>query len=220
MKKLCSIVLMIAMVCTLAFSVNAAPGVFLSSPSNNRTPIIIDFECSDPNWKGEIYITSYGDRNVLDLIEREKFEKAYDSIRNSSSVSNLIPGISDIAANLNVPAEDLGISDLFHIGVSDITDGIFKIKLDSDIIKNFVGLVYFEDGEWKIVEDAYIDDDGYLVFSTKLPGTYAVVVDVDNSIVDIPITGDAFSWALVAIMAVSAAGIVVLVVSYRKKTVK
>ncbi|MBQ7818374.1 MAG: hypothetical protein IJ341_01625 [Bacteroidales bacterium] len=220
MKKLCSIVLMIAMVCTLAFSVNAAPGVFLSSPSNNRTPIIIDFECSDPNWKGEIYITSYGDRNVLDLIEREKFEKAYDSIRNSSSVSNLIPGISDIAANLNVPAEDLGISDLFHIGVSDITDGIFKIKLDSDTIKNFVGLVYFEDGEWKIVEDAYIDDDGYLVFSTKLPGTYAIVVDVDNSIVDIPITGDAFSWALVAIMAVSAAGIVVLVVSYRKKTVK
>lgn len=220
MKKLCSIVLMIAMVCTLAFSVNAAPGVFLSSPSNNRTPIIIDFECSDPNWKGEIYITSYGDRNVLDLIEREKFEKAYDSIRNSSSVSNLIPGISDIAANLNVPAEDLGISDLFHIGVSDITDGIFKIKLDSDTIKNFVGLAYFEDGEWKIVEDAYIDDDGYLVFSTKLPGTYAIVVDVDNSIVDIPITGDAFSWALVAIMAVSAAGIVVLVVSYRKKTVK
>lgn len=220
MKKLCSIVLMIAMVCTLAFSVNAAPGVFLSSPSNNRTPIIIDFECSDPNWKGEIYITSYGDRNVLDLIEREKFEKAYDSIRNSSSVSNLIPGISDIAANLNVPAEDLGISDLFHIGVSDITDGVFKIKLDSDTIKNFVGLVYFEDGEWKIVEDAYIDDDGYLVFSTKLPGTYAIVVDVDNSIVDIPITGDAFSWALVAIMAVSAAGIVVLVVSYRKKTVK
>lgn len=220
MKKLCSIVLMIAMVCTLAFSVNAAPGVFLSSPSNNRTPIIIDFECSDSNWNGEIYITSYGDRNVLELIEREKFENAYDSIRNSSSISDLIPGISDIASNLNVSADNLGISDLFHIGVSDITDGIFKIKLDSDTIKNFVGLVYFEDGEWKIVEDAYIDDDGYLVFSTKLPGTYATIVDVDNSIVDIPITGDAFSWALVAIMAVSAAGIVVLVVSYRKKTVK
>lgn len=206
------------MVCTLAFSVNAAPGVFLESPSFNRTPTIVDFECSDPNWKGEIYITSYGDRNVLDLIEREKIEKAYDSIRNSSSVSTLIPGISDVAANLNVSPDNLGISDLFHIGVSDITDGIFKIKLDSDTIMNFVGLVYFEDGEWKIVEDAYIDDDGYLVFSTKLPGTYAVVVDVDNSIIDVPGTGNVFSWVLVAVMAASAAGIVILVVSYRKKT--
>ena len=220
MKKLFSIVLMVAMVLTMAVTVNAAPGVFLSSPSNNRTPIIVDFECSDPNWKGEIYITSYGDRNVLELIEREKFENAYDSIRNSSSISDLIPGISDIASNLNVSADNLGISDLFHIGVSDITDGVFKIKLDADTLKNFVGLVYFEDGEWKIVDDAYIDEDGYLVFTTKLPGTYAVVVDVDNSIIDIPITSDVFSWALVAIMVASSVGIVVLVVNYRKKRVE
>lgn len=220
MKKLFSAILMITMVCALVFSVNAAPGMFINSPSFNRVPIIVDFECSDPNWKGDIYITSFGDRNVLDLIEREKLENAYDSIRDANNLATLIPGISDIAANLNVSTNNLGISDLFHIGVTESTDGNFKIKLDADTLKNFVGLVYFEDGEWKIVEDAYIDEDGYLNFTTKLPGDYAIVVDVDNSMIDTPVTGNVFSWTLVAIMTASAAGIVILVVSYRRKTAK
>lgn len=219
MKKIVSILIIAVMVCSLAFSASAAPGVFIESPSNNRTPVIEDYECSDPNWKGEIFITSFGDRNVLDLIEREKLENAYDSIKNSNSVSSLIPDISDIAANINVSLDNLGISDLFHIGVSEITDGDFTIKLQADTIKNFVGLVHFDNGEWHIVENAHIEND-LLVFNTKLPGVYAIVVDVDSSIIDVPVTGDIFSWILASVVILSAAGIVVLVVSYRKKSVK
>ena len=219
MKKLFSAILMFVMICALTFSANAAPGLFIESPSFNRTPIIVDFECSDPNWKGDIYITSFGDRNVLDIIEREKLENAYDSIRNSSNISTLIPGISDIAANLNISSDNLGISDLFHIGISDITDGNFKIKLEADTIKNFVGLVYFDNGEWHIVEDAYIDGE-HLIFTTELPRACAIVVDVDNSIIDAPVTGDIFSWALLAVIAISATGIVVLIVSYRRRITK
>lgn len=218
MKKFFAIAIMFAMVCAMTLSVAAAPANFLQSPSFNKTPVIIDFECSDPDWKGEIYITSYGDRNVLDLIDREKLENAYNSIRDALNVSTLIPDIADIATNLGVSSDKLGISDLFHIGISDSTDGKFKIKLDSETIKNFVGLVYFEDGAWHVVDGAFIDDNGYLVFTTELPRAFAVVVDVDESVIDVPITGDTLSWVLVTVMVASAAGIVVLVISYRKKT--
>ncbi len=217
MKKLFAIFLMVVMVCTMSLSVAAAPGVFLQSPSFNKTPIIIEFECSDPDWKGEIYITSYGDRNILDIIEREKLEDAYESIRNSNGVSSLIPDIADIAENLNVSTDNLGISDLFHIGISDSTDGKFKIKLDADTINNFVGLVYYEDGKWHVVDDAMVEGE-YLVFTTELPRAFAIVVDVDDSVIDVPITGNVLSWALVSVMVASAAGIVFLVISYRKRT--
>jgi len=216
MKKFFAIILMAVMVCAMTLSVGAAPGGFLQSPSFNKTPIIVDFECSDPDWKGEIFITSYGDRNVLDLVEREKLEDAYNSIRDAFGISSLIPDITDIATNLNVSPDNLGISDLFHIGISDISDGNFKIKLDAETINNFVGLVYYEDGQWRVVEDAVIEGE-YLSFSTSLPRAFAVVVDVDNSIIDVPITGDVISWVLVSVVVASAAGIVILLLSYRKR---
>lgn len=216
MKKFFAIILMAVIVCAMTLSVGAAPGGFLQSPSFNKTPIIVDFECSDPDWKGEIFITSYGDRNVLDLVEREKLEDAYNSIRDAFGISSLIPDITDIATNLNVSPDNLGISDLFHIGISDISDGNFKIKLDAETIKNFVGLVYYEDGQWRVVEDAVVEGE-YLSFSTSLPRAFAVVVDVDNSIIDVPITGDVISWVLVSVVVASAAGIVILLLSYRKR---
>jgi len=216
MKKTFAIILMFAMVCAMSLSVGAAPANFLQSPSYNKTPIIGDFECSDPNWKGDIFITSYGDRNVLDLVDREMLESAYESIRDASNISSLIPDISGIASNLNVSPENLGISDLFHIGISDSTDGKFKIKLDSETIKNFIGLVYYENGQWHVVDGATIEDE-YLVFTTDLPRAFAVVVDVDNSIIDVPVTGDVVSWILISVIAVSAAGMIVLFVSYKRK---
>lgn len=217
MKKIFALILTLAMVCMMTLSVGAAPANFLQSPSFNKTPIIVDFECSDPNWKGDIFITSFGDRNVLELIDREKLEDAYNSIRDAVNIETLIPDIKDIAANLNVPTENLGISDLFHIGISESTDVKFNIKLDSETIKNFVGLVYFEDGKWHVLEDATIEG-GYLVFTTDLPRAFAVVVDVDNSVIDVPVTGDAISWVLAAVVVASAAGIVILAISYKKKS--
>lgn len=217
MKKTLAIILMIVMVCAMTISVGAAPGSFIQSPSFNKTPIIVDFECSDPDWKGEIYITSYGDRNVLDLLDREKLENAYNSIRDALGVTTLVPDITDIATNMGVSSDNLGISDLFHIGITDSTDGKFKIKLDSETIKNFVGLIYYENGEWHIVEDATIEDD-LLVFSTDLPRAFAIVVDVDSSVIDAPVTGDVLSWILVSVMVASAAGIVVLLISYKKRS--
>lgn len=221
MKKLFAIILMAIMVSTMVFSASAAPGSFIESPSLNKAPIIIEYYNEDGDCIGEIYVTSYGDRNVLELVERENLESAYDSIRNSTTVSVLIPDIVDVAEKLNVSPDNLAISDLFSISLDDCINhdehGYFSIKLQPDTVENFVGLVYFENGEWHVVEDAKLDGD-CVIFTTDVPRAMAIVVDVDNSIIDVPVTGQIIPWILMGVIALSAAGIVVLVISYRKRT--
>ncbi len=221
MKKFLAIILMALMVCSMTLSASAAPGSFIESPSLNKAPIIVEYYNEDGDCIGKIYVTSYGDRNVLELVERENLENAYDSIRNSTTVSVLIPDIVDIAQNLNISPDNLAVSDLFNLSLEDCENhdehGYFSIKLQPDTVKNFVGLVYFEDGEWHVVEDAKVEGD-CLIFKTDVPRAFAIVVDVDNSVIDVPTTGQIIPWVLMGVIALSAAGIVVLVVSYRKRT--
>lgn len=221
MKKLFAIILMAVMVCSMAFSASAAPGSFIESPSLNKAPIIVEYYNEDGECIGKIYVTSYGDRNVLELVERENLENAYDSIRNSTTVSVFIPDIIDVAQKLNVSPDNLAISDLFNLSLEDCDNhdehGYFSIKLQPDTVENFVGLVYFENGEWHVIEDAKVDGD-CLIFTTDVPRALAIVVDVDNSIIDVPVTGQIIPWVLMGVIALSAAGIVVLLVNYRKRT--
>lgn len=221
MKKLFAIILMALMICAMTVSVCAAPGGFIESPSLNKAPIIVEYYNSDGDCVGVLYVTSYGDRNVLELVERENIESAYDSIRNATTVTTLNPELSDIATNLNVSPDNLAVSDLFHISLDDCEyhdeHGYFFIKLQPETVKNFVGLMYFENGEWHIIEDAKVDGE-YLTFTTDVPRALAIVVDVDNSVIDVPVTGEIMPWVLMGVIVASAVGIVVLVISYRKRT--
>ena len=220
MKKFLAIILMVVMVCAMTLSVSAAPGGFIQSPSLNKAPILVEYYNSDGECIGVLYITSYADRNVLELSEREIIESAYESIRNTNSVSSLNSQLSDIAANLNVSAGNLAISDLFNLSMEDCPlhddHGYFSIKLQADTLEHFVSLMYFEDGKWHIVDDAKIDGE-YLTFTTDVPRALAIVVDVDDSVIDVPVTGDIIPWMLMALMAISAVGIIILVISYKKK---
>lgn len=221
MKKLFAIVMMVVMVCAMTLSVGAAPGGFIQSPSLNTAPILVEYYNSDGECVGVLYVTSYGDRNVLELSERENIEAAYESIRNATNVSSLNSQLSGIASNMNISADNLAISDLFNLSMEDCPvhddHGYFSIKLQSETLKSFVGLMYFENGEWNIVEDAKIDGE-YLTFTTDVPRALAIVVDVDDSVIDVPVTGDIIPWILIAVMAASAVGIVVVLVSYKKKS--
>lgn len=221
MKKLFAIILMAVMVFTMAFSAAAAPGAFIDSPSFNKAPIIIEYYNSDGECQGVVYVTAYGDRNVLELVERENLEKAYESIRNTTTITALVPDLVDIAEKLNVSPDNLAVSDLFNLSLKDCFNhdehGYFSIKLQPETVKNFVGLMYFADGEWHVIEDTKIEGD-CLIFTTDVPRAMAIVVDVDNSIIDVPVTGDIFSWILVGVMAAAVAGVVVTVIVYKKKS--
>lgn len=221
MKKIFAVILMVVVVCAMTLSVSAAPGGFIESPSLNKAPIIVEYYNSDGDCVGILYVTSYGDRNVLELVERENLEAAYESIRNTTTVSSLNSQLSDIAANLNISADNLAVSDLFNLSMDDCIEhdehGHFSIKLQADTLNHFVGLMYYEDGQWHVIEDAKVDGE-YLTFTTDVPRALAIVVDVDDSVIDVPVTGEIIPWILISVMVVSAAGIVVVLVGYKKRS--
>lgn len=223
MKKLSVVVMAVVMVLALCLNVGAA-GWFVKSPSGNDAPIIIEFENEDPNCTASLTIIPYKDRVTLTDEEREEMEDAYDDIVNADDLGELCDALEKLADLAGVSIIDLAVSDLFYIDMDNCDvhyeHGKFKIKLDADTLKGFVGLMQMIDGEWVLVEDAVIDENGYLVFSADELGSFAVVVDKTKNDTTSPQTGDptmeiaVYSSTAVVMLAAFAA-----VVAYKKKRV-
>ncbi|MBR0447681.1 MAG: LPXTG cell wall anchor domain-containing protein [Clostridia bacterium] len=195
MKKILAVCLATLMV--LGMSTTAFAAGFVSSPSSMDAPAVISFEPLDKDCSAELIVVSYGDRDKLPKEQRELFEKAYESLKDSK----------------------LSISDLFFLtseGCDDHDDHKgFKIALDADTLKNFADLMWMdEDGNWHSVEGAFINADGYLEFTLDyLNVPMAIVVKEATS----PQTGDNNSIYIYGIlMLVSAAAVVVLAVKSKK----
>ncbi len=193
MKKLLVTAMAVVMVFAMCINVGAA-GWFIKSPSGNDAPIIIEFENEDPNCTASLTIIPYKDRVTLTDEERQEFEDAYNDIVNAEDLGELCDALEKLANLAGVSILDLAVSDLFYIDMNDCEPheehGKFKIKLDADTLKGFVGFMQLIDGEWVLVEDAMIDENGYLVFSAEELGTFAVVVDKTANETTSPQTGD------------------------------
>lgn len=165
MKKLLSVCLVLVMV--ICFSVTAmAEGGFISSPSLNPAPEVI--EPTD----GSIVVHSYSKRNELSEDKRNALEDAYNSIKSTNN-------LSDLNGALN--GKNIGVSDLFNVGYNGTNAaGNHSVTLKADTLNNFVALMTYVNGEWKIVEGAKIQN-GNLVFTAKDFGPYAIVVNTDGT---------------------------------------
>lgn len=226
MKKVVAICLMMVMVLSMSVNVFAAPGGFVSSPSGNPAPEVVIFTPSDDDCKGRLVVTAYGDRHDLSEALREMLEKAYDSIVNSDDLTKLNAELAKIAADKNIGGADLAVSDLFDIHVTgcDYHDGHvgFDITLDADALSHFVGLLHMnKDGEWKLVTDAEVVNNGeHLKFSVDSFSPFAIVIDTSSGTPDAPPTGDNSMIHIYAIiMAVSAIAIIVIAVKSKKQRV-
>lgn len=226
MKKVVAICLMMVMVLSMSVNVFAAPGGFVSSPSGNPAPEVVIFTPSDDDCKGRLVVTAYGDRHDLSEALREMLEKAYNSIVNSDDLTKLNAELAKIAADKNIGGADLAVSDLFDIHVTgcDYHDGHvgFDITLDADALSHFVGLLHMnKDGEWKLVTDAEVVNNGeHLKFSVDSFSPFAIVIDTSSGTPDAPQTGDNSMIHIYAIiMAVSAIAIIVIAVKSKKQRV-
>lgn len=226
MKKVLAIFLTMIMVMGMSVTVLAAPGGFVSSPSGNPALTVVDFDPSDDDCTGKLVVTLYGDRHDLSDSLRALFEKAYKSIVNSDDLTNLNAELAKIAANKNIAGADLAVSDLFDIHVTgcDYHDGHvdFDITLDADALSHFVGLLHMnKDGEWKLVTDAEVVNNGeYLKFSVDSFSPFAIVIDTSSGTPDAPQTGDNSMIHIYAIiMAVSALVVIVIAVKSKKQRV-
>lgn len=226
MKKVLAICLTMVMVMSMSATVLAAPGGFVSSPSGNPAPTVVDFDPSDDDCTGRLVITLYGDRYDLSDALRSLFEKAYKSIVNSDDLTNLNAELAKIAANKNIAGADLAVSDLFDIHVTgcDYHDEHvdFDITLDADTLNRFVGLLHMnKDGVWELVTDAEVVNNGeHLKFSVDSFSPFAIVVDTSSGTSVAPQTGhNSMIHIYLIVMALSTLAVIGIAVKSKKQRV-
>lgn len=220
MKKVLASIFAIVLALTVTVTAIAAPGGFVSSPSGNKAPSLIDGKNTDEDCPAELEITPYADRDDLDDETQKEFEEAYKSIAENDDLTKISDDLGKIADDKDISPSNLAVSDLFDISYTSCDDhddhGAFDITLDPEVLDGFVALMRFEDGEWVVVDNAKVDGD-HLKFTTEVLGQFAIVVNTGSGSGDAPQTNDTFPWVYIVLMAVSAIGLVVVAVMLKKK---
>ena len=181
MKKIITVFLALIMLMTMSVAVFAETGGFVESPSNNQAPTLVEGTNESEDCTAALLITAYADRFELPETIRTKIEEAYDIIRNNPDLSALNSKLADIAADLGIKTTDLAVSDMFDISATDCNGhadhGHFDITLKADTLKNFVCLLHYYNGEWRVVEDAEVTQNGeHLEFTEDEFSPFAIVV--------------------------------------------
>lgn len=224
MKKLLAICLTVVMLMSFGVIAFAAPNNFISSPSGQSAPEIVDFSVESEDCVADLVITPYSERDTLPEDVREKFEKAYEEIVSASNLAKLNAELSKIAENMNIPEENLVVSELFDIRYINCSKheghGYFDIVLKPEVLKGFVALLHLNGDNWELVEGARVENNGiHLVFSIDDFSPFAIVVNTAENDSVAPSTGEIVNIVLYAsIMLVSAVALVFVWVKFRKKS--
>jgi len=204
MKKVLALVLTLVMMAALTVTVFAA-GAFVSSPSGNQAPGLVEFENEDKDCTATIVVTSFANRGSLSEAARALLEKAYNQILGATDLSSLNADLAKLAKKLGITTADLAVSDLFDISATEDVDhdehGAFDITLKADTLKNFVALLHYNGTEWEIVEGAKVKDGNHLVFEIDDFSPFAIV----TSTVDFPEKSFPW-WILIVIVAAGGLG--------------
>ena len=225
MKKVLSIVMALAMVLCMSIAASADPGKFISSPSGNSAPTLVESAPGSDDCDADLVITPYSDRDDLPAEIKTQMEKAYQSIVSAASVTDLNAAIAEVAEAKGIPAENLTISDLFdirYISCDEHSDhGKFQIVIKADTIKKFVALLHFNNGSWEIVEDAEVktvDGELRLTFSISDFSPFAIVINSEGATDSKPPKTGVESFAIGALaISVAAAAAVVFLSKKSKK---
>ena len=210
MKKTLAICVVILMLIAMSVSVFANPGSFDESPSGKPGPDLIEGDNESEACTSVVIVTAYGDRDELSADDRIEIESAYTSIVGAPAVTSLNGDVAAVAEEKGVAAAALAVSDLFEVSATGCEShddhGTYRIVLDSETLNKFVCLLKFENGAWTIVESAEITtEEGYLEFTDKTLGTYAIVVSTGDAPVA-PAPDNGFPWWIVVVAASVGAG--------------
>ncbi len=235
MKKLLAFLLMVVMVVTMTVAAHAADNSFLISPTLRPAPSLIGFKNVVEECLAEIIVTAYANRHLLPDSLKALIEEAYDILSNTKDLGTLNSKLAEYADKLNVSTSDFAVSDLFDIRMEGCDDheghGSFDITLAPESLKNFVCLLHFNNGQWDIVENAVVTNNGtHLQFTADEFSPFAIVVNTkaadepgtsEDDSSEIPgKPGDSSNTAAYAvIMLGSALSVIVLARKLRKQSV-
>jgi hypothetical protein len=217
MKKVLAICMTLVMVMSMmSMTVLADHGNFVSSPSGNSAPIIIEFESESEDCTALLVVTPYSERETLPEEKKEDLEQAYDEIVKAEVLSDLHGAIAQVAASKGIALEDLAVSDMFDVSYYDCEvhddHGYFEIVLKPETLKNFVALLHLSNGKWEHVDNAEVTgaNRDHLRFFVDDLSPFAIVVDTEPASSQ-PGTNDPFDiMPYVIVMVISASAAIVL----------
>jgi hypothetical protein len=220
MKKIVVLCLTLVMVASLALTAFAAPGAFTVSPWGNPAPELISGTPVTEGCTGKLVITPYSQKNTLDEATRLVLEEAYDQIANNTVESAFTTALAALAAAKEMEVSELSVSDLFdvsYIGCNEHGehDG-FVITLKTETLQSFVGLMHFNGQTWETLDAEWDAEAGTVTFAVETLSPFAIVVD-NGTGEQPPQTGDRALVLYGAVMAVTAAGLALVLVSLKKK---
>ena len=219
MKKALAIILsLVIVVCAgvMAF----AEGGFVSSPSGNDAPTIVEIIYEDGSCKPRVVVTPYADREDLENDKEEDMNAAYTEIYSNKDLTKICPALKEVSVKLGKNYLNFAVSDLFDVSLYHNLPhsycGTITIKLEAETLKNFVALLHRNaNGKWEVVPDVVVNAaESTITFSAKDFSPYAIVVDkaADSA----PDTGSSI-YIPAIVMAVSAVSLAVVLFSLKKK---
>lgn len=115
MKKFATMLL--ALLLTAALTVPAMATTFTPSSENKDAPEIISATFEDgTDAKGYLIVTPYSKKDSADPSIRESLERAYEDVKNASTLDKLNSDVNTLLKNYpHVKVEDLVASDLFDL---------------------------------------------------------------------------------------------------------
>lgn len=160
----------------------------LVDESSNENGVSIKEKNIDAdNWAKLVY-TPYENIDTLSNDKITDIEAAYKSIVDAANVSALNQGIEGLAIKANTTIDDLLIRDVFDLSYycsngfeskhSGEYNELMNINLDVGQMKNFVCLLHYVNGEWKIVTGASVvgTNNSVLSFHANSLSPFAIVI--------------------------------------------
>ncbi len=135
---------------------------------------------------------SFLDVDSLTEEDGEIMRRAYTALVECADLTKFDRKIKTLAKKSGVTADDLIVSDFFDLSVSDDGEGSaddsYTVSIKVPALQRFVCLIHFVDGEWVVVEDAAVSEDGqHLSFSVSGFSPFAIVTATpDATVSDAP----------------------------------
>lgn len=223
MKKIAILCLSLIMLLSLSLSVFAAPGVFVSSPSGNPAPELVDYDNKTGDCTAKLKVTPYSERDTLDEATRKKLEEAYAQIVDSLGNNDFSKILEKLAKENDMLVSGLSVSDLFDVSYYGCADHDghkgFTVTIKSETIDGAIGLLHMNGDTWEIVSVSDIDEESNtMTFYVEDLSPFAIVVDNGNGSLP-PQTGDTsmiYIWAMIA----AASGLLLILICSKAKKQK
>lgn len=178
MKKILAALMALILAVGMTVSATAAAGAFVSSPSGNLAPVLVEVSNESEECTAELVITAYADRAALGEAGAAAMVAAYNSLAGNADLSGAVPAVSALAAELGISTADLAVSDLFDVSYSDCDTheghGAFTVTVRPASAENACAVLHYVDGAWEVL--ACTVDGGNVTFVTEELSPFAIAV--------------------------------------------